>query len=151
MGLYSHRGTVFNAATVDWARVLQSGNAQVDRITRNVLERLSPIGIWIRGPFPGLCSRLVAVEGSQVEFYADTSALPEQTNLSFQWTVSTGKAQSLQNSTLIVHLPPGTAPVTITVTVTARDFPARDSAPSHSLPSPWCKRSGSSSSVRSNC
>lgn len=125
MGLYSHRGTVFNAATVDWARVLQSGNSQVDRITRNVLERLRSIGIRIHGPFPGLCGRLVAVEGSQVELYPDTSALPEQTNLSFRWTVSTGVAQSLQNSTLIVHLPPGTTPVTITVTVTGPGLPCK--------------------------
>jgi hypothetical protein len=48
MGVYTNRGTVFAAATVDWARVLASNNA-VDRITRNVIERLqSPNGLgWL--------------------------------------------------------------------------------------------------------
>ena len=41
LGLYTRGGTVFNAATVDWARVLASGvEPVVERITRNVLERL---------------------------------------------------------------------------------------------------------------
>jgi hypothetical protein len=42
MGLYRRGGTVFNAATTDWARVLAGGTAPaVERITRNVLDRLS--------------------------------------------------------------------------------------------------------------
>jgi N,N-dimethylformamidase beta subunit-like protein len=53
MGFYINTGTVFNAATTDWARVLESGKApEVERITRNVLNGLSrlyrvpsPIGI----------------------------------------------------------------------------------------------------------
>jgi len=41
LGLYTRGGTVFNAATVDWARVLASGaEPAVERITRNVLDRL---------------------------------------------------------------------------------------------------------------
>jgi hypothetical protein len=40
MGVYTAAGTVFNAAVVDWARVLQDGESNVDRITRNVLARL---------------------------------------------------------------------------------------------------------------
>ena len=32
--------TVFTAATTDWAHGLQGNNAQVVRITKNVLERL---------------------------------------------------------------------------------------------------------------
>jgi hypothetical protein len=34
-------GTVFNAATVDWVRLLAAGHGVVERITRNVLDRLS--------------------------------------------------------------------------------------------------------------
>lgn len=45
MGLYTaddggSGGTVFTAATTDWPRVLAQGSPAVDRITRNVLERL---------------------------------------------------------------------------------------------------------------
>jgi hypothetical protein len=39
MGLYTNTGTIFTAATVDWARVLASGqDSHVERITRNVLD-----------------------------------------------------------------------------------------------------------------
>jgi hypothetical protein len=42
MGLYTNTGTVFTAATVDWARVLASRqDSNVERVTRNVLDRLS--------------------------------------------------------------------------------------------------------------
>ena len=42
MGLFTRGGTVFNAATTDWVRVLTDGNSPVvERITRNVLDRLS--------------------------------------------------------------------------------------------------------------
>lgn len=34
-------GVVFNAASVDWPRVLASGEPSVERITRNVIDRLS--------------------------------------------------------------------------------------------------------------
>lgn len=41
MGIFSRKGTVFNAGTTDWAQVLGSGqDARVDQITRNVIERL---------------------------------------------------------------------------------------------------------------
>ena len=40
MGLYTDTGTVFTAATTDWARVLARGEKHVDQITRNVIERL---------------------------------------------------------------------------------------------------------------
>jgi hypothetical protein len=42
MGLYRDNGTVFTAATTDWARVLAGGTSPaVDQITRNVVDRLS--------------------------------------------------------------------------------------------------------------
>jgi hypothetical protein len=40
MGLYERGGTVFTAATTDWARLLAAGSAPVERITANVLDRL---------------------------------------------------------------------------------------------------------------
>jgi hypothetical protein len=42
LGLFTAGGTVFNAATTDWARVLTSRtSAIVEQITRNVVDRLS--------------------------------------------------------------------------------------------------------------
>jgi hypothetical protein len=42
MGLFTRGGTVFNAATTDWVRVLTDGHSPVvEQITRNVLDRLS--------------------------------------------------------------------------------------------------------------
>jgi N,N-dimethylformamidase beta subunit-like protein len=41
MGYHEKGGTVFTSATVDWPRALEQGDAEVDRITRNVIDRLS--------------------------------------------------------------------------------------------------------------
>jgi hypothetical protein len=41
LGLYTRGGTVFTAATTDWAHGLQGGDAAVMRITQNVLDRLA--------------------------------------------------------------------------------------------------------------
>ncbi|ATQ74147.1 hypothetical protein CR152_06205 [Massilia violaceinigra] len=41
MGIYARKGTVFTAGTIDWAQVLATGHDPVvERITRNVMERL---------------------------------------------------------------------------------------------------------------
>jgi hypothetical protein len=40
LGLHTPGGTVFTAATTDWARVLARGSPAVEQITRNVLDRL---------------------------------------------------------------------------------------------------------------
>jgi len=41
LGIYTRGGTVFTAATTDWSHGLRGGDKAVDRITRNVLDRLS--------------------------------------------------------------------------------------------------------------
>ena len=41
MGVYKRGGTVFTAATTDWAHGLSGNDQTVDQITRNVLDRLS--------------------------------------------------------------------------------------------------------------
>lgn len=41
IGISHERGSLFVAGTVDWARVLASGEPVVDRITHNVIRRLS--------------------------------------------------------------------------------------------------------------
>lgn len=41
LGLFANNGTVFTAGTTDWAQVLDAREPYVDRITRNVIERLA--------------------------------------------------------------------------------------------------------------
>ncbi len=41
MVLFNRTGTVFNAGTIDWPRVLADGDPDVGRITANVIDRLS--------------------------------------------------------------------------------------------------------------
>lgn len=41
MGIYTRGGTVFTAATADWAHGLKGKDKNVEQITRNVLDRLS--------------------------------------------------------------------------------------------------------------
>lgn len=41
MGIYTKGGTVFTAATTDWAHGLAGGDAVVERVTHNVLRRLA--------------------------------------------------------------------------------------------------------------
>ncbi len=41
MGLYTRGGTVFTSGSTDWAHGLQGGDEVVERITRNILDRLS--------------------------------------------------------------------------------------------------------------
>ena len=41
MGVYERGGTVVTAATTDWAHGLRKPDPIVDRITRNILDRLS--------------------------------------------------------------------------------------------------------------
>lgn len=64
MGLYSDVGTVFTAATTDWARLLSARNSAVEQTTANVLDRLGGTAPVHRshpergtGAAPGLPSR----------------------------------------------------------------------------------------------
>lgn len=41
LGVYTRGGTVFTSGSTDWSHGLRGGDPAVDRITRNVLERLS--------------------------------------------------------------------------------------------------------------
>ncbi len=41
LGVYTRGGTVFTCGSTDWSHGLRGGDAHVDRITRNILERLS--------------------------------------------------------------------------------------------------------------
>ncbi|WP_437849536.1 N,N-dimethylformamidase beta subunit family domain-containing protein [Sorangium sp. So ce363] len=73
MGIYRRGGTVFTAASVDWAAPFDRGTApEIERITRNVLEKLSrryPEHGWQR---VGSAPRIVAMTGAEGLLFAAT-------------------------------------------------------------------------------
>ncbi|APR76146.1 Hypothetical protein A7982_01493 [Minicystis rosea] len=115
MGLYTHRGTVFTAATTDWARVLAEGDAAVDRITRNVLDALPGRSVTLSGPYPTHCGRAVAVEGEAGTFHADIRDLPLDREIRYQWSVSGGTPGPLDGPTLALTMP--SPPVAVAVSL----------------------------------
>jgi hypothetical protein len=119
MGLYANEGIVFTAATVDWARVLASGEElNVETITRNVLNRLKSRAVRVVGPLPTLCGSYVAVEGQKASFHVDTGGLPNKGELHFEWSISSGNGTSLDQPTFEAVMPSPPQTVTVTVVVT---------------------------------
>jgi len=119
MGLYANEGIVFTAATVDWARVLASGEElNVEIITKNVLNRLKSRAVRVVGPLPTLCGSYIAVEGQKANFHVDTGGLPNQNNLHFEWSISNGNGSSSDQPTFEAVMPSPPQPVTVTVAVT---------------------------------
>jgi hypothetical protein len=142
MGLYTRGGIVFTAATTDWTRVL-TVNQTVDRITRNVLDRLQSRAVRIVGPLSGDGRARVAVvrdqasddEGgnagadarraardvsSTTRFQVDAGCLPHQHGLKYRWAVSGADASAQSPSdepTFKAAMPSRPAPVTVTVEV----------------------------------
>ena len=112
MGLYTRGGIVFTAATTDWARVLTT-NEHVDRITRNVLDRLKTRAVRIVGPLSN------AVCSTTTGFQIDASQLPDQESLKYGWSISGGDgvAQSMDQPTFAAMLPSSPTPVTVTVEI----------------------------------
>jgi len=114
MGLYTHGGIVFTAATTDWTRVLKL-NAHVDRITRNVLNRLKSHAVPIVGPLSN--DRRV---GATTKFQVDAGGLPPQESLKYRWSISGGDAVAhlpLDQPTFEAAMPSAPTPVTVTVEV----------------------------------
>jgi hypothetical protein len=118
MGVYTRGGIVFTAATTDWARVLASGHAQVEQLTRNVLDRLRSRAVPILG-LGTACGRNAAVEGATLRLRVDTAKLLHQTNLTYEWQTSAGAAGAANLPTFDVTLP--SPPALVTVWVTVRD------------------------------
>jgi N,N-dimethylformamidase beta subunit-like protein len=124
MGIYTNKGIVFTAATTDWTRVLASGKeTNVDRITRNVLDRLKSRGVRIIGPLPTRCNRFIAVVGTKAKFQVDVSGLPNQGLLKYQWTITdaTGTAVNVSTQQASFEAVMSSAPVPTTVSVVVDD------------------------------
>lgn len=97
-------GVVFTAGTTDWPRLLAAGNPAVERITRNVLDRLSLPGRRVHTPALGRV-------GDTVEVWVD-AALTARVD----WRVSRGRVEGTGPRVVLV-LTEGAGPVTVSATV----------------------------------
>jgi hypothetical protein len=131
MGLYTSArgGIVFNSATTDWLRLV-GRNAEVDRITRNVLDRLRLRAVPIVGPLPVRHGRMLAVAGERASFHVDTGDLPPPTGeRRYAWRLlHDGEAERAADSaasgpTFEAPMPIQGGPVTVAVTVTEANQP----------------------------
>ena len=95
MGLYTsdRGGIVFNGATTDWP-CLVGRNAEVDRITRNVLDRLRLRAVPILGPLPMRHGRMLAAAGEPAHFHVDTAELPPATRSPMRLAGHRGRGES---------------------------------------------------------
>ena len=116
MGLYTRGGIVFTAATTDWTRVLIS-NTHVDRITRNILDRLRSHAVRIVGPLSDagvVCCR------ATTRFQIDASQLPNHEGLNYCWSIQGKDAVAhlpLDQPVLEASMPSSPGPVTVTVEI----------------------------------
>jgi hypothetical protein len=128
MGLYTsdRGGIVFNGATTDWP-CLVGRNAEVDRITRNVLDRLRLRAVPVVGPLPTLHGRMLAVVGETVQFHVDTAELPPGGDRRYLWRMTVGAGdrevggEPTSDDGLVFRAPMPSEPVPVTVTVTVID------------------------------
>jgi N,N-dimethylformamidase beta subunit-like, C-terminal len=135
MGTYTsdRGGIVFNGATTDWP-CLVGRNAEVARITRNVLDRLRLRAVPILGPLPARHGRMLAVAGELARFHVDLAGLPAGASAEgrrYTWEVLTDEpvpaaplaARAGAGFTFEARMPRRPVPVTVTVTVSERGGP----------------------------
>lgn len=104
MGMHVPGGVVFTAATTDWARVLAAGDPAVDRITRNVLDRLCLSSAPIRAPD-------AARAGTDVTVWVDAPV-----GADVEWAASDGVVRG-DGAKASVTLPEEAGLLTVTATV----------------------------------
>jgi hypothetical protein len=116
MGIYTNIGIVFTAATTDWPRVLDAGNAEVVQITKNVLDHLASSPAKITGPITaGGCFESVATVGKDATFYVANAPA----GATIQWSVAGGAIIGPDDEIkVVVKMPLNPDLVTIWVTVT---------------------------------
>lgn len=121
MGVYTSAagGIVFQGATTDWPKVV-GRSREVDRITRNVLDRLSLRSVRVLGPLPGRAGRMVAEVDETANFHVDLSPLVATDDLRFRWDVA-GAVPNRDNGASLELQMPQTAAVPVTVSVTVSD------------------------------
>jgi hypothetical protein len=90
----------------------------VDRITRNVLDRLAAQSVGILG-ISDACGSNPAVEAATIDFSANMSALPQTIELAYHWTAS--KGDWAENGQPVFQLTLPSPPDAVTVTITGPD------------------------------
>lgn len=117
MGVFTspRGGVVFQGATTDWP-IVAARNAHVQRITRNVIDRLRLRSVRLVGPLPTRGGRMLVAEGETASFHADTAELGE-TELRYEWHVGGAEKVSEYGSTVRVLIPSHSRPVTVSLIV----------------------------------
>jgi hypothetical protein len=124
---------VFNGATTDWP-CLVGRNAEVARITRNVLDRLRLRAVPLLGPLPTRHGRMLAAVGDLARFHVDLGGLPPVAPADDRrctWEIRTDEplpaappaARAPADFTFEARMPSRPVPVTVTVTVSERGAP----------------------------
>ena len=116
MGIYvgPQGGTVFQAATTDWP-ILVPRNRHVERITRNIVQRLRWPAARILGPLPAHAGRMLAAVNQTVSFHVDTARIALAGRFTFEWEVAGATLVETHGPRAIVQLPPAADFVTISV------------------------------------
>jgi hypothetical protein len=114
-------GIVFQAATTDWPLVA-AGDPTVERITRNVLDRLSHRSVPILGPYPLLAGTPRATAGAEATFAAGIGRLPPRDwrRLSYRWHIGQDVIKS-GSPTVVVQVPQEPRVLSVAVEVVAAD------------------------------
>jgi hypothetical protein len=121
MGVFTtaRGGIVFQGATTDWP-MLVPRNAHVERVTRNVLDRLGLRGVPVLGPLPTRGGRMLAAAGETVALHADTAHLGRG-GLVCEWRAAGGEIASAEGAAVSVVVGASGGPVTVWVTVRDAD------------------------------
>jgi hypothetical protein len=121
MGIFTtpRGGIVFQGATTDWP-MLVPRNAHVDRITRNVLDRLQLRSVPVLGPLPTRGGRMLAAAGETVSLHADTAHLG-RAGLKCEWRAAGGELAAVDGAAVSIAVAAGGEPVTAWVTVRGAD------------------------------
>ncbi len=117
MGIFTtpRGGIVFQGATTDWP-MLVPRNAQVERITHNVLKRLRLRSVPVLGPLPTRGGRMLAAQGETVALHADTAHLGRG-DLTCTWEVAGATIVAADGPALTLAVGATGAPVSAWVTV----------------------------------
>lgn len=124
MGVYTSAagGIIFQGATTDWAKLI-GRNDIVDRITENVLAKLSLRSVRVLGPLPGRAGRMIAEVGKLASFHIDLYDFPANAGLRFSWETAGGEVSHDGGSIVEVQMPAEPIPVTVSVTVSDNSGP----------------------------
>ena len=108
-------GIVFQGATTDWP-MLVPRNTHVERITRNVLERLQLRSVAVVGPLPTRGGRMLAAAGETVSLHVDTAQLGRN-GLACEWSVTGGELVDADGAAISIAVAATGEPVTASVIV----------------------------------